>query len=355
MANPSVLYFGLYDPDYARNRVIINGLKRNGVNVFECREKPARLALFKLALHYLKLKSKFDVVIVGFPGQEVMFLAKLIIRKPIVFDAFTSHYGGYILDRKRWSKNSCRAKYFRFLDTWSCRLADIVLLDTQAHIDFFVNEFKLSTQKFRRIWIGANDDVFKPVEDLPLDSEFKVLFFGTFIPLQGTEYIVKAAKILESHKDIKFYLIGKGQDKPKALELADKLGLKNIVFMDMLRHEELVKELPSSQVVLGIFGDTPKTSLVIPNKIFEALAAQKAVITADTPAIRELLSDQDVLMVKAADPQSIADAVLTLKSDSNKRIALAQHGYDTFVSCAATVVIGKEVKQIISSIYGKEI
>ena len=30
-----VLYFGSYDPGYARNRVLISGLKKNGVEVIE--------------------------------------------------------------------------------------------------------------------------------------------------------------------------------------------------------------------------------------------------------------------------------------------------------------------------------
>ena len=35
--NLTVLYFGVYDPDYSRNRVLIKGLKANGVRVVECR------------------------------------------------------------------------------------------------------------------------------------------------------------------------------------------------------------------------------------------------------------------------------------------------------------------------------
>ena len=155
-----VLYFGVYDPAYARNWVLINGLKKNGVEVVELRRKPGRFSLIKLFFDYLAFDHNFDVMIVGFPGQEAMFLARLLTRKPIIFDAFTSHYGGYILDRKRWKKNSIRAKYFRFLDTWSCKLAHVVLLDTQAHIDFFVHEFGLSRSKFKRLWIGANDENF---------------------------------------------------------------------------------------------------------------------------------------------------------------------------------------------------
>ncbi len=34
-----ILYFGVYDPNYARNWVLINGLRKNGVEVLECNDK----------------------------------------------------------------------------------------------------------------------------------------------------------------------------------------------------------------------------------------------------------------------------------------------------------------------------
>ena len=55
--NPTVLYFGVYEPSYARNWVLINGLRKNGIDVLELRQKPGRFALFKLFFKYLKFKK----------------------------------------------------------------------------------------------------------------------------------------------------------------------------------------------------------------------------------------------------------------------------------------------------------
>jgi len=358
-----ILYFGVYEPSYARNWVLINGLKKNGVDVLELRQKPGRFALFKLFLSYLKFKKNYDVMIVGFPGQEVMFLARALVWllrlgsgqvKPIIFDAFTSHYGGYILDRKRWGERSIRAHYFKFLDRWSCKLADIVLLDTQAHIDFFIREFELPAKKFRRIWIGANDEIFKPInrqdlfkQVLPVNDKFKVIFFGTYVPLQGVEYIIRAAKLLEHEKDIVFYFFGKGQDKPKCVKLTEELGLKNIEFTDMIKSEELRSKIASADVVLGLFGNTPKTPLVIPNKVYEATAMRKPVITSDTHAIRELFTEDDMFLVNAANPNAIAQAIIKLKNDPSLRMRLAERGYMKFINNASSTILGAQLKLIV--------
>ena len=343
-----VLYFGQYDPSYSRNRVLIKGLKKNGVQVIECRVDPGIFKLIRLFLRYLKMRPKYDLMIVGFPGQEVMFLARFLTFKPIIFDAFTSHYGGYILDRQYYSKNSLRAKYYRFLDKWSCRLANVVLLDTQTHIDFFINEFGLSANKFRRIWVGTDDDIFYPVPEEHHDG-FVVHFHGHFIPLQGAEYIIKAASLLKN-ENIRFNIIGRGQEYGKIQKLADDLEVGNITWINDVPYKNLRDYMISADVCLGIFGSTPKTKLVIPNKVFEALACKKPIITADTPAIRELLSDNEAFLVKTADPKSLAEGILRLKKDPVLRNKIAEKGYNMFCTTATSDILGYQLTEIIKKL-----
>lgn len=344
-----VLYFGAYNPLYSRNAVLIKGLYKGGVNVFECNSRGAGLGKYlSLFLKHWKLRNSYDVMVVGFPGQEVMFLARFLTRKPIVFDAFTSHYGGYILDRKYFSKTGFRAWYYRFMDTWSCRLADVVLLDTQAHIDFFIKEFGLARDKFRRIWVGADTDIFYPVPETAHDN-FTVHFHGHFIPLQGVEYIIKTAGILRE-ENIQFRVIGEGQEYGRIRKLAESMSLKNIIWSGNIPYQELRAQMAMTDVCLGIFGDTPKTQLVIPNKVYEALAMKKAVITADTPAVRELLGEDGALLVKTADPEALAKGIMKLKEDIGLRKKIAEGGHRLFITQASTEIIGQQLIQIIKEL-----
>ena len=41
-----ILYFGFYDPNYARNSVLISGLRQNGVEVIECRDNSSGVRKF---------------------------------------------------------------------------------------------------------------------------------------------------------------------------------------------------------------------------------------------------------------------------------------------------------------------
>lgn len=343
-----IIYFGAYDPNYPRNKTLIKGLRQNGVEVIEINDRSRSFFKYlKLFFKYFKNKKNYDAVIVGFPGQESMFLAKMLTRKPIIFDTFTSHYGGHVLDRGHFGKNSLRAKWYKWLDKKSVSLSNVALLDTDSHIDFFVNQFNLPREKFRRVWVGTDSHVFYPREVNKNTEKFLVHFQGNYIPLQGTEYIIKAAKLLEE-ENVVFTMLGRGQTYKKSRELADKLGVKNINFIGRVLYEKLADYINMSNVSLGIFGHTLKTELVIPNKVFEAIACAMPVITADTSAVRELFTDQEnILFCQPANPKDLADKILKLKNDPSLRQKIAGGGYKVFQEKCAEKILGEQLLKII--------
>lgn len=344
-----IIYFGAYDPTYPRNKTLIKGLRANGAEVVEINDRSRSFFKYlKLFFKYLKNKKDFEAVIVGFPGQESMFLVKLLNRgRPIIFDAFTSHYGGHILDRGKYGKNSLMARWYKWLDRQSIKWADLALLDTSAHIDFFTNKLDLSRGKFRRILVGTDSDIFYPREVKKDTDKFLIHFHGGYIPLQGTEYIIRAAKLLEK-ENVFFNLIGRGQTYQKDKNLAEILGIKNINFINRVPYEKLADYINMADLSLGIFGHTPKTELVIPNKVFEAIACAKPVITADTLAARELFTDREnILFCQPANPQDLADKILKIKNDEILRRRIAQSGYQIFQEQCAEKILGAQLVEII--------
>ena len=60
--------------------------------------------------------------------------------------------------------------------------------------------------------------------------------------------------------------------------------------MPWIAYEQLPAELQRAGCALGVFGTSGKAARVIPNKAFQALACGTPLVTADTPAARELLA-----------------------------------------------------------------
>jgi len=81
----------------------------------------------------------------------------------------------------------------------------------------------------------------------------------------------------------------------------------------------------AGDVCLGVFGTSDKAARVVPNKVYDALAAGRPLVTADSAAARELLQDgRDALLVPAGDGAALAAALRRLLDrDERSRLGAA--------------------------------
>ena len=346
-----VLFIAGREPAYVRNDNILKGLKKNEVEVVECvSSAPSYFLRYPIVLVKFLFKRDYDVVFVGFLGQPLVPLIKRLTNKPIIFDAYLSVYDTMVFDRKHIRPGTVIANLFFNLDKRSCELADVVLLDTNAHIDYFCREFGLDRDKFIRVFVGADEDVFYP-RKAPKREGFLVFYYGSFLPLQGIEYIVEAAKLLESHPDIKFKIIGKGILSSKIKAKAKKLNVKNVEFVDWVPYEKLPEEIAKADVCLaGHFSNSDKAQRVIPTKAFQMIAMEKPVIMGNNPAAKELFENRkNALMVEMANSKALANAILELKNNDFLREEIGEGGYKIFKEKCTTKRIGREIKNIIEN------
>jgi len=367
-----VCYFGTYDVEQSRNNVIIQGLRQNGVAVLECHARlwydtadkirSVRGGLLNPGLlgralgSYLRLLRRYarigdyDVMVVGYAGHFDLFLAKLLTsfsRKPLVFDALLSLTETVIEDRGLAQRGSLLARLVYLVDKYACRLADLVLLDTEAHVRHFQHDLGVKPGKLRQVPVGADEVYCRGPSPVGESDRFRVVYFGQYIPLHGVNHIVEAARLLEGHPDIRFELVGDGQTYPEAASLAERLQVQNVAFRrTWLSPEDLIAEhIVPADVCLGAFGDSPKARRVVPIKVFVALAMGKPVITGDSPAAREMLiHGTDAILCEMANPRALAQAILMLKRDRPLREKIAKQGYLSFQNKFSSRVIGATVK-----------
>ena len=385
-----ICFFGTYERDYPRNRTLADGLKRAGWQVLEChvplwekeRDKTGRylgllslvlravelkLACLRLLLKYVFTVGRYEVMLVGYIGHFDMPLAWLLTRfprRPLVFSPLISLYDTLVDDRRSIAEGSVMSRFLRWLDRQTCAKADLVLLDTEAHIDYFVQEFNLPRQRFARVFVGAvepdeaagpdlqEDAATKEGPDAPSeDTPFRVLFVGKFIPLHGLPFMLEAANRLKDVPDIEFHFVGSGQLTDEIHETARRLNLENVRFTDWIPYEQLHLFLRGWGVCLGIFGTSDKAVRVIPGKVFVALSAGQAVITADSPAIRELLTDgESAVLCRRGDPEALAGAIRRLHGDRELLRRIAEGGSRVFRDHASTVQIGRSASAVLEKL-----
>lgn len=348
-----IAHLGHHDPGYSRNRILAKALTMSGAEVKEIADGGRYLRRTPRLLAAVA-REDFDAVLVGFASHSDVPVARAVAGRkgiPTVFDPLTSLWENAVIDRRSAAPRSVRAGRYRLYDTLSCGLADLVLLDTQAHIDFFCDEFGLRRGKFRRVWVGSDEEIMKPREPPGHADEFVVFFYGSFRPFQGAEYIVRAAKVLEQRREhVRFRLCGDGPTYPAVRDLSARLGASSVEFLPRCPVEQLANLIADSDICLGVFGTNAKTLRVVPNKVFDALACRRPVITGDAPAVREALTDrEDVWLCPPGDAEALADAVVRLRDDREARDRIAERGHEAFRRRFSTVALAPAIGGIVKA------
>ncbi len=297
-----------------------------------------RLARAELRLLRRRPASDYDAVVVGYPGHPDLWAARRAARgAPVVFNPLVSLSDTFVADRGRFRAGSMSARVLEALDRRALRAADVVVADTQAHADFLRELAAL--ERVEVAFVGAEERLFSPGRD---ERAAHALFVGKLIPLHGVETILDAARLTP---EVPVRIVGSGQLAPL---LRDRPP--NVDWVPWVEYEQLPSEYRAASFALGVFGRSEKAARVVPNKAFQALACGTALVTADTPAARELLVDREsALLVPPGDADALAAAVVRLAGDAGLRGALSEGGLAAYREQASEEVLGRRWRVILES------
>jgi glycosyltransferase involved in cell wall biosynthesis len=350
-----VLYFGTYERGYPRNAQVISCLRRAGVEVIERHVsvwedgheqwRAGASALLRLARAEARLLRRSavaaDAVIVGYPGHLDLPAARRAARgRPVVFNPLVSLFDTLVGDRRRFGPDSLPARLLAAIDRRALRAADVVVADTQANADFLADLAGLPDGRLAVCFVGAEEDVFRP--GWAPEEPATAVFVGKLIPLHGLETILGAARFAP---ELRLRLIGSGQ-----LESLLEARPANVEWIRWVEYDQLPAELHRAACALGVFGTSEKARRVIPNKAFQALACGVPLVTADTPAARELLTDgESALLVPPGDPEALAEALRRVLTDPELARRLGDGGHAVYREQASEDVLGARWRSLIES------
>lgn len=366
-----LLWLGTYESDYPRTRVLIAGLRELGVEVVEChrpvweltrhkageflspRRLPATGARYTAAWARLALAQRrvgpVDAVIAGYPAQlDVPFAALFarLRRVPLVVDAMISLSDTLSGDRARVGSTAGRA--LRALDRFAVKRADLLITDTATHAEYFAAELGADRERLGVVPVGAEPDVFAAAP--PPGGEPHALFYGKLSPLHGLETVLEAARAPGVPP---LRLIGDGQLRgwlDAELARSTPAGLNHVPWVP---YEQLGAELANAAICLGVFGTSAKASRVVPNKVFQAMAVGRAIVTADTPGVREVLSDgENALLVPPGDPAALAAALVRLGGDAELRARLGEGARRRFLEVGTPAAAAARLLELLTGDLG---
>ena len=226
------------------------------------------------------------------------------------------------------------------IDRAAFRSADLTVADTDQSARFFADLARLPRERFAVCLVGAEERIFHP----RLEPERSVpLFVGKLIPLHGLETILAAARLVP---ELTITVAGGGQ-----LDSLLEARPPNVEWVPWIEYEQLGDSYRAARCALGIFGTSPKAARVIPNKVFQAIACGTPVITADTPAARELLTDgESALLVPPGDPDALAAALRRAAEERELLTRIAAGGREAYERHASEDVLGHRWRDVLEGV-----
>jgi len=313
----NILFVTTKNIDYIRNTQELRILYKYAKNVDELYslKKNNLLRIIEIWLRLSKKRvEQADIIFIGFEPQFVLPLKKNVLKgKRIVVDFFISVYDTLVWDREIIKDKTVFARFCHKIDDITLHRADLIITDTKAHKEYFLEEFKGKNKLFETIYLEADSSIYyqrpqnKPEE---VKDKFIVLYFGSILPLQGVDIVLDAIEALKDYDDIFFDVIGPIPEK------YHKPNQENVHYTDWLSQEELAKHIANADLCLaGHFNSKiEKAKRTIPGKAYIYEIMQRPMILGDNKANQELfVEDSNHFFVNMSDAECLVKKILFVK------------------------------------------
>ena len=145
-------------------------------------------------------------------------------------------------------------------------------------------------------------------------QDFLVGYFGLHGLFQGLEVVVEAAERLRDRPTIRFVMVGDGPCKEALIESAERKGLQNLRFVDLVDQERIPAFLASCDVaIVPLAAEFPST---MPSKVYETLASGvPVVISKGCEGARLVEEGKAGRTFRPRDSNELADVLVELEGD----------------------------------------
>ena len=160
------------------------------------------------------------------------------------------------------------------------------------------------------------------------ESDIIVSYIGTVGMAHDIGTVLDAARLLGRERPrLRFVIIGDGAEREALAARARAEGLDNVTFTGLVPRAEIPDYLAASDVSLVTLKPSDLFKTVLPSKMFESMAAARAIVLAVDGEARQVLERAGAgLAVAPGNAAALADAVRRLAGDPELRQRLGAAG-----------------------------
>jgi glycosyltransferase involved in cell wall biosynthesis len=180
---------------------------------------------------------------------------------------------------------------------------------------------------------GVDIERFTPAVSADRSGTFTVGFSGSLKPWHGVETLLEALAILLSQDpSYRLLVVGDGPERERLQALTEGLGIGWATsFTGAVDHSAVPGYLSRMDVATAPYPDLPDFYFS-PLKLFEYLATSIPVVASGVGQVAEIIEDGVTgLLCPPGDPRAMAEAIASLRTDPDRRIALGRAGRELVV------------------------
>jgi len=232
-------------------------------------------------------------------------------------------------------------EYHRFEKTrkekFIIKHADCFIVITNYFKELLIKKFNISKEKIVVVPDAVDLKIFEAVNNsmldirrelnLPLNKKL-IGFIGRFKTKgeeKGIKTMIESLKFLEDLNVMMCFVGGIDDEIEEYQEMANKYSFeKKCIFIKYQTAERVPLYAKAMDILVMPFPWTEHYAYYIsPMKLFEYMAARKPIVASDLPSIREILNNNNAILIKPDDPKALAEVINKVLTNVNlvKRIS----------------------------------
>lgn len=266
------------------------------------------------------------------------------------------------LFEEKWpgAKKLFLKSFVKIIERMSCKFADKVMTVTKTCKERLIAR-GVSEEKITLVLNTPNDDIFKYQSDRKYDiinQNARLIYHGSVAERFGLHIAVDAMSIISKKiPGSKLFIYGGYNtsygkfliDKIKTLKMEDSIILNGIISRD-----KIPNLLYNSDIGLVPYLSNDYMNLALPTKAFEYIATGLPVVSSLLDDLSKTFSQDSISYVRENDPQQLAEKIIELCSNPDKRKSQAGNAYEEMKLISGKVMADRYVA-LVESLCGYSI
>lgn len=293
---------------------------------------------FMIFLHLLRNPFRYQLIHINNMPDFLVFAACLprLFGIPVIHDIHDLmpeiYAEKFSSGEKHWI-----VSLLKLQERWAGNFASAVMT-VEDRLKDILSDRGISREKIHVLMNLPDDRIFAKRDTPPPKSKtapFVMVYHGTLARRLGLDIAIEAVqKAKGSIPLMEFRIIGAGEERDALIALRDRLGLQDVVKFSegFVPVEQIPAMIQDSDVGLIPLRISSGTDIMLPTKLLEYVTIGIPCIVPKTGTISRYFKEDMVQYFEAENVDSLADAIITLYRNPDKRIAQSKNATERFAN-----------------------